>query len=1063
MIKGLNLATGAAETLEGVIADNTDHILGSARGRTDHLSLTGGSYDVLMKDLEVGITLPNPYPGLSRWTYTGINLNGFVGKGTYRGPAAPGYLWMHGMYRSGLAAGGSPVYQTMLTFMKDAQDAFKAQFPAAIKGPFMPKYGMAGWEAISTSGVVGGSPVSNVLNQFYFASSDDTWYGYQFRAMLSMAHYYYLTGSATAKAILDNWMTWLDASDASGDTVHVGIRPKNAALGYGTGWTLPSNFNSNGTFTYGYQPTYAHSCIAAACIYKYWVDGDALALKWYRRLLDDMHNNVKITATGYVAGFMVDDEGAGYAAPSVTGTDANGAAFSGTATVAGGKITHVAVNAAGSGLVAPLTVQVTDATGTGAVIRAYLINDLHGAYSKQHAGWEVSEHGNTLGMLINGRPGGTVNFPLSATANDLQDFIDLHAFIVRNPSDLGPSMLNADMIPVHEFVRQSSWHWNSGIENPAERDTHSPGTLWTETTAPMLFFFAEWAKYSGDFTMVDTLYDFLNEMMGVVTTKKRLDPSPYPAIGGLLQAQMDITGQGWHESSLRGNLDSSVFTVTGNTITIPANKGGGNVTWVRGAWKTPVLFRYQGFMADIDPGYVGDTTNYCDTAAIPAPTIVNQPTQTVLPISPGLANGTQLQVFYSHRAGKIGKGQAIGGWPQLHRCMDVLDYGTANDGDLYMGDSLYHLYDLTGNAKYKTMADKILQAQIDWSTPQGNKLEFDIPYAAEQSAGGIYEYSGNTATLALSGVPRPDATPGGTLRVKARVPGAPAYGYAGFGTWPVWPIGAPPNDFSNIKFKIWGDGSGRLIQLSTNISPTHLDSETLYYAFPCLSKDARTLRQFTIVPKDLWKVNNVAFNGERQSWLYNGVFNGIGATAALSTEEVDDTALDGSHQFFVQRMDWDYSNAAAPQQYAGFYFGNKTAVVSTGTTGLVFNLYSSAIGTVDFTVTDALAVNYSVLAQPVVAGWQAITIPWATFGALTHPISQFKIQPKWATGHMKLNNVSYGAIVTMADLAPTLINGMQFALNYGTMPLPGAAQGAAFFGEKALMVANGALYEMTIN
>ncbi len=1008
--------------------------------------MKNGHYDVLFDDLEMGITLPNPYRALSRWTYTYLDVNGFFGKGAYRGPAAPGYLWMGGMYQSGLTdPGGTPVWQTILQFMVDAQNAYKTQFPADIKGPFMPKYGMAGWEALGTSGLVGGAPVSNVLNQFYFASADDTWHGYQWRALLSVADFYFRTRNATAKTILDNWMTWLDASDASGDTVHVGIRPKFAALGYGTGWTLPSAFNSNGTLTYGYQPVYAHSCIAAACIYKYWVDGDALAMKWYRRLLDDMHTNIKITATGYVAGFMVDDEGQNYTAPSITGTDSLGNPFSGTPTVSGGKITHIAPLVVGSGLVAPLNVNVADATGTGAIIRAYLINDINGAHSTETTGWEVAEHGNTLAMLINGRPGGTVSFPLSALAYDVQDFIDIHAFIMRNPSDLGPSMLNADNIPVHEFARQSSWHWNSGIENPAVRDTHTPGASWTESIAPMLFFFAEWGKYSGDYTQASNIITFLKEMLGEVYYPVWL--KGWPKSPGLLQAYMDVTGQGWHEASLRGNLDNSVFTVTGNQIIIPAGAGGGNITWVRGAWKTAVTFRYSGFMADLTPGQGGDTTNYCDTSATPAPAIINQPTQTVIPISPAVADGTQLQVFYSYRAGKVAKYDAVGGWPQLHRCKDVLDYGTANDGDMYMGWALYQLYVRAGDADNKRIADKVLQAQIDWSEPQGNVLNFDVPFTAEQLSGGIYDYRGSGAILALTGVGRPDGAPGGALRALASLPGAPSYGYAGFGTWPTWPIGAAPNNFNYIRFKFWGDGSGQLIQLSTNIDPGHAASGTLIYGFPCLLKDKWNLRQFTVVPADFWKVANLAFNGERQGWSFSGSYGGVATIHTLSMEEVDDTAIDGSHQYYVQRMDWDFSAVPGPDQYAGFYFGAPSAVLSTGTTALKMNLYSSFAGTVDITVTDALGVNYTVLAYPVVVGWQPVSIPWATFGALTHPISQLKLQPNASTGFMRINNVSFDAIITMAALSPTLLNGYQFQFNYATEADTYAGGGRTFLGE----------------
>lgn len=449
-----------------------------------------GAFDIFCRSIEVVQTLINPYPDLPRWTYKWNKVDNYFGHGAWRGPIAPGYLWMGGWTLSGVKHPGTStaISATMRNFMKAAQDAYTAAFPTATPGPFMPRYGAPSWEAVD----------AGVLRQFYFEGSSE-WYGYEFRALLAVAHDYYLSHNATSKAILDAWMAWIAA---------------NVTYNAGSGnCAAPSAFNADGTLSYSYAPIYAHICIAAACVLKYWVDADATALAWYRRLIDDLHNR-RITATGAVKGFHVVEGGMGHVAPAITATDVNGKTATGTATIVGGIITRVAVAATMTGMVGPLTTVVVDASGAGAVINAFLVDDLVGAYSDEPTGWEHAELGNLLAMLVIGdKPGGTVKYPLAPTAADIAAFTGLHDFYSRTARDTRPSMVTADWIPLHEY-RWSSWHHGKALENPLNRDTHIDGALWTESLGPTLAYAGEWARYSGDYSWVDTLYAYITELAG---------------------------------------------------------------------------------------------------------------------------------------------------------------------------------------------------------------------------------------------------------------------------------------------------------------------------------------------------------------------------------------------------------------------------------------------------------------------------------------------------------------------------------------------------------------------
>ena len=300
----------------------------------------GWPYNIHLADININQTVrdgpvssPNAYRGIPRNTYGWVGSGNTISYTSWRGGTFTGYLWLAGWTQSGIVNpdNGLIMADAMRQMLLDSQNEYHNQFPAKLIGPFVPMYGRASWEASSTGGWVAGAWTDNTLNKWYWPDTND-WYGYMMRALLSVAQDYYITRSGLSKTILDRWMTWLDVN----------------IIADGSGWKPPSGYTKDGNPTYDYKPVYAYACIAQACIYKYWVDGDAIALKWYRRLLDDIFARKRYTGKGALQGLSKLTEGTGYSNATVIITgDGQGAAA--TANIHGGKITSYNIVSAGSG------------------------------------------------------------------------------------------------------------------------------------------------------------------------------------------------------------------------------------------------------------------------------------------------------------------------------------------------------------------------------------------------------------------------------------------------------------------------------------------------------------------------------------------------------------------------------------------------------------------------------------------------------------------------------------------------------------------------------------------
>jgi len=104
--------------------------------------------------------------------------------------------------------------QNIVKFLADAQKEFKQRYHQ--NGPFMPvfKDGAWGWE--------GEDPNTH-------------WMGFQYRAFAHLANYYYLTGDANARQVLNSFITWFRSNrQVSGDQIQIPLEIENGSSNTGT-------------------------------------------------------------------------------------------------------------------------------------------------------------------------------------------------------------------------------------------------------------------------------------------------------------------------------------------------------------------------------------------------------------------------------------------------------------------------------------------------------------------------------------------------------------------------------------------------------------------------------------------------------------------------------------------------------------------------------------------------------------------------------------------------------------------------------------------------------------
>lgn len=192
-----------------------------------------------------------------------------AGKDAWFGPTYTAYV-MPGIYH---IMGYADTALVQMKFMKDAQDGYKAWYGGSY-GPFLPVHTRTRIE----------NTEYGTMNTFTWGSpnGDTHWGGYMYRAFEQVARYYYYTGNADAKTVLDRWVSWLNAN----------IIEDVAFPGTPKGYLPPAQYTQwTGTWDYAYYSPDFHALIVQGMVFKYWRDGDAVANTWYRRLLDDLVYN----------------------------------------------------------------------------------------------------------------------------------------------------------------------------------------------------------------------------------------------------------------------------------------------------------------------------------------------------------------------------------------------------------------------------------------------------------------------------------------------------------------------------------------------------------------------------------------------------------------------------------------------------------------------------------------------------------------------------------------------------------------------------------------------------
>lgn len=338
---------------------------------------------------------------------------------------------------------------------------------------------------------------------------------------------------------------------------------------------------------------------------------------------------------------------------------------------------------------------------------------------------------------------------------------------------------------------------------------------------------------------------------------------------GLLDGATDIIGG----DPLQEPVITDYTVNAEGHIIIPAEDGGGAVTWVRGVWDYGTQFRYQDFMAGTtDP----DAVNYmaADSNAVATNLFLDGVYSTKLePDWPGIppAEGTPVHVRFSRRSGEfLPKGSPINGWPYNYTDPNYL--GTAVDGDMYVIWACELAFKATGQVKYHNLAVRIAKANLEAGRWKGNEINFGIPFYAEVGQTGLYSYNADLTPFSWEVVERTDKE-GNCLQVQTQVlSGGPPYNYSGWGAWPAWKVtGDEP--FNGFSFEFDGGGCGRNIELSTSVV-TNNPTGDVSLLIPCLTSSAGTFTQYHLTSSDFWRLDNIVWEHQHKEPYWTSVTNG---------------------------------------------------------------------------------------------------------------------------------------------------------------------------------------------
>jgi hypothetical protein len=265
------------------------------------------------------------------------------------------------------------------------------------------------------------------------------------------------------------------------------------------------------------------------------------------------------------------------------------------------------------------------------------------------------------------------------------------------------------------------------------------------------------------------------------------------------------------QNVVSGLWSGVTFVVSGGSIVIPQESGGGQVYYLRGVWSVDALFAWGGFWVDPE----GGETNYYIGGSF-----VNTGNQTVVTLGTSVPDGTEVQAYYVYNTGeKAAKYDALNSTPCMRpawRSASDYTYDFAVDRIFDAMAAVYFAYKEQG-LDPATILEFFWNTYIENAASNGNPLVFDDFDRAFYDRGNYLMYfDSSEGQLGFDQfgpqLPDQDWSGGRALRFKPAYYGGSSFS-AWFGYGFNWDLTQEYFDtISKVKFKLRGSGEVTRVQ-----------------------------------------------------------------------------------------------------------------------------------------------------------------------------------------------------------------------------------------------------------
>jgi len=339
-----------------------------------------------------------------------------------------------------------------------------------------------------------------------------------------------------------------------------------------------------------------------------------------------------------------------------------------------------------------------------------------------------------------------------------------------------------------------------------------------------------------------------------------------------------------------GSYSSAVYTVNANQVVIPTSAGGGKIENVRGVWKAATVFTWDGYYSGISSG---DATNYYTGGSY-----VNNPSNTVITLGAGLANGTQVQVFYWAADGIVlPKNAPWNTWPCWVDCYYNMSYAAAPDSDPKIALTAFEAVGWFGDLVQCSIGRVITQRLGEYIgfTNAPNVEDFNGGFF-DRRGGSFYKVSGNGGVVDSWGVAN------GVMTVMATLPAASSYviwGRAGV-------IDITTANKILIRF------AGTFSQKRFAIMLKSPDATEYYAAIPDFSLE---FSDFALPLTGFLRKNKLVYDGDRRFddpawWTW-----GDGDSSGSVNDHYLNTIEGGIPRYFGKRLPWSLGMSGTEFQF----------------------------------------------------------------------------------------------------------------------------------------------------